>query len=135
MIEAWRHHRAVGNAVVMGLIGVFLLLLLANLARTGQLVSEIRHTQLANTSLAQDTHESTALIRSCVTPGGKCYERGRKQTGTAVSTLNTYVLLSASCTAHIATATHGLQGISQTELTKLITACVRSQLMIADQRK
>ena len=135
MIEVWRHHRVIGNVVVAGLVGLFLVLLLTNFARTSELVSEIRHTQVANTTLARETHESTRLIKSCVTPGGRCYERGQRQTGAAVTTLNRYVLLSASCTAHIATATHGLAGISQTELTKLITACVRSQLMVAQQQQ
>lgn len=95
----------------------------------------IRSTQVHTASLAEETHKSTALIESCVNPGGKCYQRAKQRTGDAVGQLNRYVVLSASCTAHIATATHGLAGISQTDLTKLITACVRSQLAIQAQRE
>lgn len=134
MIEVWRHHRVAGNIVVAVLVGSFLVLLLTNFARTGELVAQIRQTQLTNTSLARETHESTALIKSCVTPTGECYKRNRRQTGAAVDTLNKYVVLSAGCTAKIATATH-LEGISRVELTKLITACVRSQLVMERQHK
>lgn len=95
----------------------------------------IRGTQLHTASLAEETHRNTALIQSCVNPDGDCYKRGQRRTGDAVNTLNQTIVLSASCTAHIAVATHGLEGISQTALTKLITACVRSQFVIHQQRR
>lgn len=142
MIELWRHHRTVGNILVGLLVGVFLVLLLAAVQRTGETAAAIRAQQVKNQAIlrhtrhaARDAATSARLIESCVNPGGSCYERGQRQTGDAVGKLNQYILLSASCTAHIATATHGLVGISQTDLTKLITACVRSQLTVQQQRR
>jgi hypothetical protein len=130
MIELWRHHRIVGNALVALLVGVFLLLLLGNLQSTGNAVDAIRDSQKANQSTLHTTQDTAQLIKSCVTPGGECYERGQEQTGEAVGGINRYVVLSAACAVKIATDTPDLETISRRTLTKLVTACVQSQLDI-----
>lgn len=96
-MEAWKHHRAIGNAVVGGLIGLFLILLLANIARTSQVVGAIRTTQQSNTSLTRETHSTTQLIRSCVDPDGRCYKQGQKRTAAAVANINRVVILASAC--------------------------------------
>lgn len=97
MMELWRHHRAIGNIVVGALIGLFLMLLLANVARTGEVVSTIRETQKSNTLLTKDTHSTADLIESCVNPDGECYLRGQRRTASAVADINRVVILAAAC--------------------------------------
>jgi hypothetical protein len=94
----------------------------------------IRGTQVHNTQITADTHtaaeqtrETADLIQSCVNPHGDCYERSQKRTGSIVGVLNQYVVLSASCTAHL--ANNGVvEHTTQTQLTNIITACVVRQL-------
>lgn len=97
MIEGWRTHRVIGNVVVATLVGIFLVLLLTNVARTGDLVSAIRETQQTNTGLTRETHSTTDLIKSCVEPTGKCYLRGQRKTAGAVASINRVVILAAAC--------------------------------------
>jgi hypothetical protein len=39
----------------------------------------------------------STLIKSCTTPGESCYERGQRQTGDAVASINRVIIASASC--------------------------------------
>lgn len=101
MIEVWRHHRVIGNAVVGGLVGLFLVLMVWNTARIGSIVSAIRQTQQTNTGLARDTHSTTDLIESCVRPEGACYQRAQQRTADAVSNINRVIILAAACSANL----------------------------------
>jgi hypothetical protein len=101
VIEVWRHHRVIGNVVVFSLVGVFLVLLLTNVARTGDLVSAIRETQKSNTGLTRETHSTTDLIRSCVDPSGRCFKRGQRRTAQAVADINRVIVLAAACSVGV----------------------------------
>ena len=59
----------------------------------------IRQTQVVNAERAQDTQSLTEQIRSCTSPGGKCYERGQKQTAKAVGAIGVVNRKSAAAAA------------------------------------
>jgi hypothetical protein len=75
-MEAWKHHRAVGNVVVGALIGLFLVLLLANIARTGEVCQAIRTTQQSNTSLTRETHSHDPAHQELRRPGRPLLQAG-----------------------------------------------------------
>jgi hypothetical protein len=88
------------------------------------LVGLIRSTQIDNTAKADARDETIAntartlrLVRSCVTPSGKCYERGQAQTAEAVGNINRVVILAAACAAQMPGGT-----------VESITKCVTDQL-------
>lgn len=90
-------------------------------------VHAIRDTQKTNLQTNLNSAKVLKLIQSCVTPKGKCAERGAKSQAGFAGQLNQYVVLSASCTAKL--TLDGLPpGIDQDELTRMITSCVLSQL-------
>jgi hypothetical protein len=80
----------------------------------------IRGTQLHNTRLAEETHSTAELIRSCVNPEGKCYADGQKRTGDAVANIGTTSVAAAACSVHI-----GLEHpeLSQDELIRQVAVC------------
>lgn len=59
----------------------------------------VRQTQVANTDRAKDTQDLAEQIRSCTSPGGKCYERGQKQTAKAVGAIGVVNRKSAAAAA------------------------------------
>lgn len=104
MIDAWRHHRVVGNALVGLLVGLFLVLLLTNTSRTGRLVVAIRQTQESNTKinatnadLLQRVAKLSHRVASCTTPGKRCYQHAQRRTASAVGDINQVVILAAAC--------------------------------------
>jgi hypothetical protein len=131
-MELWRQHRAIGNAVIGAMVGLFLVVVLANLSRTGEIVSTIRTTQKTNTqinltnrSLLHEVAHLSKRIKSCTTPGEKCYDAGQKRTGHAVANINRVVILAAAC----AVGQHG----TVAEIQNAIQTCVIDRLA-ADQR-
>ena len=65
--------------------------------------------QATNSPKISETTETLRLVKDCVTPGGKCYERGQSQTAAAVGSLNEASVAAASAAAACA-ATPGVHG-------------------------
>ena len=59
----------------------------------------IRQTQVINAGRAEDTKALAEKIRSCTSPGGKCYERAQKQTAKAVGAIGAANRKSAAAAA------------------------------------
>lgn len=123
-MEVWRHHRIVGNVVVGALVGLFLMLLLVNVSRTGAIVETIRETQKSNTTLTQDTHTTADLIKSCVEPSGDCFRQGQRRTASAVADINRVVILAAACASGLP------PGMSVSDRQAHIQTCVIDRLAV-----
>jgi len=69
--------------------GIVVLQLVATLVGTDN-TTTIRQTQ-------HDNAETLRLIRSCTSPGQECFERGQRQTATAVADINRVAIFAAAC--------------------------------------
>lgn len=85
---------AVTVAVIVALAAVAGLTAVISSAMT---TTQVRQTQQVNTKKADARTQTLALVRDCVTPGGKCYERGQRQTAAAVADINRVTVLAAAC--------------------------------------
>ena len=79
------------------LAGTAVIFSLAAQSRTADVVTAIRDTQVTNTSTNKNTNRTLHLVRSCVTPGHKCYVDSQRRTGQAVGSINQVVILAAAC--------------------------------------
>lgn len=87
---------------VIGLvIGVLIGVLVAGLATVPVLLGQIRSTQLEGTPTGKKLLASAETIEDCTTPGGKCYERGQRQTAQILSSAQRIILLSAACSVDL----------------------------------
>lgn len=73
-------------------------------------------------SLALNNRETLQRVKGCTTPGQACYERGRRQTGAAVTSINEVSVLAAACAADLP------PGLTQQKRTALVIECVQEQL-------
>lgn len=64
----------------------------------------IRQTQLEGSPAVQRIDRLSAIVADCVTPTGKCYERGQKQTATAVASINEVTVYAVACALEITKA-------------------------------
>jgi hypothetical protein len=60
-------------------------------------VSVIRGTQQNNAPKIDNTEETLKLVKDCVLPGGKCFERGQKQTADAVGSISLRQVAAVAC--------------------------------------
>ena len=104
--------RSLGVSLLCVGIGYLLVLVTVSSVTTAQLAKEIRQSQVHNSpkidnslKAARAARRGTHLIRDCVTPQGKCYQRGKHQTGAAVNRLTEVVIYAASCASELAPAT------------------------------
>lgn len=80
-------------------IAVGILALALALAVSLAVVVATRGTQQTNVPKIDNTETTLELVQDCVTPGGKCYERGQRQTADAVQSLNEAAIDAASSAA------------------------------------
>ena len=59
----------------------------------------VRQTQVDGVARSKDTKVLAEQIRSCTSPGGKCYERGQRQTAKAVDAIGAVNKSSAAAAA------------------------------------
>lgn len=101
------------------LIGLATGALLAGLLSVPVVVSQIRSTQVDNTQKQDKQVDTLRLIRSCTTPGKRCYERGQRQTAKAVALLLTGNVNALACAMQVP------GGTSVDRTIVLITTCLR----------
>lgn len=79
----------VGRAerIIIGALSLFLVVL--------SVVSYISIHKLQD--IGKTNRSNTDLIVDCTTPGGVCYERGRKSTGSAIATINDVTIAASYC--------------------------------------
>lgn len=75
--------------------------------------TEVRGTQVDNTKTLNYSKETLQLLKDCIEPGGKCYERSQENTAGAVSSITQYAVYAAVCVDE-----PGRQTVEQT------TACI-----------
>jgi hypothetical protein len=124
-----QEHRVIRAEIVTR---VFIVLVAALLAVTAYGVFLIRHQQVQSVSTlssakqaSHDAAETAKVIKSCVDPDGRCYQRGQRRTADAVANINRVVILASAC----AVGQTGSVGRIQTA----VQACVIDRLA-ADQR-
>lgn len=92
-----RRHRPAFGAALGILVGLLIVALVVLIARTYTLTDQIRTAQVTNSRNIETSQETLDAVRSCTTPGRKCYERGKTQTAGAVANINRVVILAAAC--------------------------------------
>lgn len=63
----------------------------------GVVVTQIITATLRTSQMVRSNSEVLETVKSCTTPGRECYERSRRQTATAVASINTITILAAAC--------------------------------------
>lgn len=107
----------VGMAVTA--VGVALIVAIITAATTS---TQIRGTQVENTVKNDQQTRILKIIRSCTKPGGKCYERGRRQTAGAVADIGRIIIAASACATEIPF------DMPIQERRAAITTCVTEQL-------
>lgn len=98
------------------------LLFLGMLFTTTYVVVTMRTTQVTNTGTLETSKKTLAAIRSCTTPGRKCYDAGQKRTAAAVGDINRVVILAAACSSGLP------EGLSVGDRQARIQTCVINRL-------
>ena len=93
----WQRHRAIANAIIFGLVGLALVLIVVSVNRIADLTQAIRETQKTNTVINKNSADVLATVHDCTDPTGRCYKRGQKRTANAVAQINRVVILAAAC--------------------------------------
>jgi hypothetical protein len=78
--------------IVLGLLAVILYGL-----STTVMLSQSAQRGRENRETLHSLKQQAAIIRDCTIPSGKCYQRGKQQTASAVSSINRVVILAAAC--------------------------------------
>jgi len=136
-MAAWFFLGTLATSLLMGVL-YLVVATWENSHEANDTTQAIRDTQKTNTANAQKTTKLLHLVKSCVTPDGKCAKRSAKSQAGFAGALNQYNVLSASCAAKLI-ITGVPPGVSQDQLTRMITRCVVVQLAhakkaIQDQR-
>jgi type VI protein secretion system component VasK len=105
--ERTRRREARLNAVMIGILSLFVLCVLA--------------VAWQNNAIAQQTADTNRQITSCTVPGGKCYEDGRARTTEAVSNIYKSSVYMAECAR--------LQpGVSGADFDRFLEKCVADKI-------
>lgn len=90
-------HRPAAWAALYVLLAVTFVAMVLLIARTYTVTSDIRGSQVENTKARKSSDATLDAVRSCTTPGRKCFEAGKQQTAGAVANINRVVILAAAC--------------------------------------
>jgi hypothetical protein len=80
------------------LTGAFLVVLLT---ATALMMGTLVYLAVRNGQLITTVRQGNARLVDCTTPGGKCYERGNRQTGQAVTGITDVELAANYCAAQL----------------------------------
>ena len=116
-----------GIAAAVSLVLIAAIFLTATLTAAFK-ATAIRGTQESNTVKVDVQSETLKLVKDCVTPGGVCYERGQRQTASAVGALNDGAKISAAAAAACAAQPDIQQAPNVQSRTKLILRCMNGTL-------
>jgi hypothetical protein len=83
---------------VVGVLGTAVIVATVwNTVETRRTVNEVRHTQVVGSPIALRTEEILTVLKDCVTPAGKCYQRGQENQSKAVDQIQKIIVLSNGC--------------------------------------
>lgn len=86
----------------------------------------IRDTQKNNHQLLKRIAALSHSIDDCTKPGGKCFERGQRQTGKAVSSISREAIVRSACTIILSKQT--TTATQPVDLTQQIASCIKDTL-------
>lgn len=101
---------------------LFVIVLVALLVGAMVTIVRIRASQVDNTNKNDARDEALALVKDCVQVGGKCYQRGQRNTAAILNSAQRIIILSAACSADVAPDQNVDQRIAA------ITTCVVDRL-------
>jgi heme exporter protein D len=109
--------RKYGWAVVGVMVASLILLFVYSLKQTSETVAVIREAQEANAAQREANDRVLEKIRSCTTPGEKCFRQSQRRTAKVVADINQVTVLAAVCAANASQPT-----------VPVIEECIREQL-------
>lgn len=109
--------RKYGWAIVGVMVASLILLFVYSLKQTAETVATIREAQKVNFAAREANDRVLAKIRSCTTPGEKCFQESQRRTAQVVADINQVTVLAAVCAANAPQPT-----------VPIIEECIREQL-------
>lgn len=103
-------------------IGVLAGALVAALLAGAIVAAQIRGTQLDRLPQVEQNDETLQIVKDCTQVGGKCYQRGQRQTAAILTSAQKIIILSAACSLDVDAAQSVEERVQQ------ITGCVTQRL-------